>query len=291
MPFIPLGDSTPRLRIHRPWVTYGLLAACLLIFLYQNSLSHHDAALLVYGFGTIPAVLFGEAELSPALKELPAWATTISYQFLHGGWDHLIGNLLFLFVFADNVEDCLGHRRFLVFYLLCGVIAALAHALLDPMSEAPLIGASGAISGVLGAYLVLHPFARLVVLLVFIPLMLPAWLLLAFWFGWQFIAAQGDATGPVAWWAHIGGFAAGAVLVVFFRQAGVPLFARAPPKRIGFRVPRSGQPKSYAPPPPPPPQQPGAQPNPWARPSPPDLDTETQGPWGQRPDDRDKTRD
>ncbi len=133
----------------------------------------------------------------------------------------------------------MGHVRFLAFYLITGILAGLAHVAVAPLSEAPLIGASGAISGVLGAYLILHPFARLVVLLVFIPLMLPAWLLLLFWFGFQFFASQADGTGPVAWWAHIGGFAAGALLVAFFRQSGVPLFAREPPRRISLMVPRS----------------------------------------------------
>ncbi len=240
MPFLPLGDSNPRLRIDRPYVSYALLASCFFIFLFQSTLTIRDGAILVYGFGLIPAVLTGEAQLSSNLEELPAWATLFSYQFLHGGWDHLIGNLLFLWVFSDNVEDCLGYLRFLIFYLVTGVLAGLVHVVLDPGSEVPLIGASGAISGVLGAYLVLHPFARLVVLLVFVPLVLPAWLLLVGWFGFQFLAAQTDGTGPVAWWAHIGGFAAGALLVAVFRQRGVPLFARQPPRRIRLTVPRSG---------------------------------------------------
>ncbi len=240
MPFLPLGDSNPRLRIERPYVSYVLLGSCFFIFLYQSTLSLQADNVLVFGLGLIPAVLTGNADLAPHLEELPAWATLISYQFLHGGWDHLIGNLLFLWVFSDNVEDCMGHRRFAAFYLITGVIAGLVHVAIDPASRSPLIGASGAISGVLGAYLMLHPFARLVVLLVFVPLILPAWILLAIWFGFQFVAAQADGTGPVAWWAHIGGFAAGAFLVVFFRQRGVPLFARQPPRRIRITLPKSG---------------------------------------------------
>lgn len=245
MPFLPLGDSNPRLRIERPYVSYVLLASCFFIYLYQSTLNYQDDGILVFGFGLIPAVLTGEAQLAPYLEELPAWATLLSYQFLHGGWDHLIGNLLFLWVFSDNVEDCLGHRRFVVFYLVTGVVAGLVHVAIEPSSEVPLIGASGAISGVLGAYLLLHPFARLVVLIVFVPLVLPAWLLLAGWFGFQFIASQADGTGPVAWWAHIGGFAAGAILVIFFRQRGVPLLARQPPRRIRLTLPRSGS-RHYA---------------------------------------------
>lgn len=238
MPFLPLGDSTPRLRIERPYVSWTLIALCSLIFLVQNGMPRYEDAELIYGLGVIPAVLTGSAQLSEGLELLPAWATLVSYQFLHGGWDHLLGNMLFLWVFADNVEDCLGHLRFLIFYLLCGVAAALLHVAADAGAAVPLIGASGAISGVLGAYLVLHPFSRLVVILFFIPLVLPAWVLLAGWFAFQFFSAQSDAS-PVAWWAHIGGFAVGALLVPFFRQSGVPLFASSPPRRITLRVPRT----------------------------------------------------
>jgi len=241
VPFLPLGDSNPRLRIERPYGCYALIVACLFVFLIQIGLDHGAAARLVYGYGVIPAVLSGAAELAPQLEAIPAWATLISYQFLHGGWDHILGNLLFLWVFGDNVEDCLGHYRFLAFYLLCGVAAGLLHVAIDPDSTAPLIGASGAISGVLGAYLILHPFARLVILLGFlIPLVLPAWILLAGWFAFQFFASQADS-GPVAWWAHIGGFVVGAALVPFFRQRGVPLFSRAPPRRIRLRMPATGR--------------------------------------------------
>ncbi|MBC6406496.1 MAG: rhomboid family intramembrane serine protease [Rhodospirillales bacterium] len=273
MPFVPLGDSNARVRISRPFVSYALLASCFLIYLYQSTLTLQADGVLVYGFGLIPAVLTGEAQLSRALEQVPAWMTLISYQFLHGGWDHLIGNLLFLWVFSDNVEDSLGHIRFPIFYISTGIVAGFAHAAIEPGSEVPLIGASGAISGVLGAYLVLHPFARLVVLLFFIPLVLPAWLLLAGWFGFQFFAAQADGTGPVAWWAHIGGFAAGAVLVVFFRQRGVPLIAREQPKGITFAFPRSGHP------PPEEPIQEAPQSHRSPRPEEPPP-----GPWGKRRD-------
>lgn len=287
MPFLPLGDSNPRLRIDRPYVSYVLLASCFFIFLYQTTLSYQDDGVLIYGFGLIPAVLSGEAQLAPYLEELPAWATLLSYQFLHGGWDHLIGNLLFLWVFSDNVEDCLGHLRFLVFYLITGVIAGLVHVAIEPGSEVPLIGASGAISGVLGAYLLLHPFARLVVLIVFVPLVLPAWLLLAGWFGFQFFASQADGTGPVAWWAHIGGFAAGMILVVVFRQRGVPLFARQPPRRIRLTLPRSGS-RRYTQPDESAARPEDVNPGPWS--ARPDGDEQGSkghdagGPWGRRSD-------
>jgi len=225
MPFLPFGDDTERRRIDLPGVTWGLMAACFFVFIYQQGIPVAAEAEFVYGYGFIPAVLGSEAALTPELERLPGWLTLFTYQFLHGNWDHLLGNLLFLWIFGDNVEDALGHLRFLIFYVLCGVIAALAHFAAGPGSLAPLIGASGAISGVLGAYLLLHPFARIVVLLVVVPLKLPAWVLLLVWFGFQFVAL-GQSDGPVAWMAHIGGFIAGAVLVIPFRRRGVRLLAR-----------------------------------------------------------------
>ncbi len=226
MPFLPLGDENKRLRIRVPYVTWGLMAACFLVFIYQEGIAPLANEALVYGYGFIPAVLGGDAGLSGALERLPGPATLLTYQFFHGSWDHLLGNLLFLWIFGDNVEDAMGHLRFLLFYLLCGVLAGLAHYLMGPESLVPLIGASGAISGVLGAYLLLHPFARIVVLLVVLPLRLPAWALLLVWFGFQFVAlGKGDQDG-VAWVAHIGGFLCGAALLPAFKLRSVRLFAR-----------------------------------------------------------------
>src|SRR3546814_10004617 len=132
--------------------------------------------------------------------------------------------MLYLWVFGDNVEDAMGHARFLLFSLACGVLAPLAQVAVDPANATPLIGASGAISGVLGAYLILHPRARVLVPIVFIPLYLPAWLLLIFWFGFQFVSAfGGPAADNVGWWAHIGGFVAGVILVFVLRYKAVPL--------------------------------------------------------------------
>jgi len=297
LPFLPLSDGTPRVRIGLTYVTYGLLAACVIMFLYQLSVRHPIDMRLVYGLGSIPAVLLGEAQLPPGLEMLDPWMTLISYQFLHGGWDHIIGNLLFLWVFADNVEDVMGHGRFLVFYLLCGVLAGLAHVAADASSQAPLIGASGAISGVLGAYLVLHPFARLMVLIVFVPIVLPAWLLLIVWFGFQAISAWGDSTGPVAWWAHIGGFVAGAALIYFFKRPEVPLFAREAPRRITL-IPPSGRkpsdppwqspgpeqpaPDNWHDPAPDPEPNPEPRPNPWAGSRDEDPPARNPGPWGRK---------
>ncbi|GAB4351818.1 MAG: rhomboid family intramembrane serine protease [Kiloniellaceae bacterium] len=230
MPFIPLHDTTPRTLIARPWVSYGLILACVLFFFVQVSGGEEGFIRLIYGLGVIPAVLTGGAGLAPELAMADPFVTLLSYQFLHGGFMHLAGNMLYLWVFGDNVEDAMGHARFLAFYLLCGVAAALAQVAYNPAEATPLIGASGAISGVLGAYLILHPKARVLVPIVIIPLYLPAWLLLIFWFGFQFYAAFGaPAAENVGWWAHIGGFVAGAVLIFFFRYRAVPLFGLGDP--------------------------------------------------------------
>jgi membrane associated rhomboid family serine protease len=237
MPFIPLHDTTPRTLIARPWTTWGLIAVTALAFAVQLSGGEEGFLRLVYGLGVIPAVLTGAAELAPQIAAADPLVTLLSYQFLHGGLLHLGGNLLYLWVFGDNVEDAMGHARFLAFYLACGIVAALAQTAADPGNTTPLIGASGAISGVLGAYLILHPKSRILVPVVFIPLYLPAWLLLLFWFGFQFFSVFGPgAAQNVGWWAHIGGFVAGAVLVLVFRYKAVPLFGLGdPPGGITLR--------------------------------------------------------
>ena len=226
MPFLPLHDDQPRVLIQYPWVTWGLIAVCSLVFLHQASLTPVEGARLIFGLGMIPATVTGEGQLEPELVLVPPWATLVTATFLHGGWMHLIANMLYLWVFGDNVEDAMGHWRFLAFYLLCGVIAGLAHIAADPGSAIPTLGASGAISGVLGAALILHPKSRVLVPVLVIPLYLPAWALLIFWIGFQVwsAATAGPVGGGIAWWEHIGGFVAGALLVVPFRHRAVPLF-------------------------------------------------------------------
>ena len=237
MPFIPLHDTTPRYLIARPWTTWALILACALMYLLQVSGGPEGFARLVYGLGVIPATLTGQAELSARLVMADPWVTLFTSQFLHGGFMHLAGNMLYLWVFGDNVEDAMGHLRFLVFYLVCGAVAALAQVAVDPASATPTIGASGAISGVLGAYLILHPRSKVLVPVGFIPLYLPAWLVLLFWFGFQFFAAFGGPSAQnVGWWAHIGGFVAGMALVLVFRYRAVPLFGlKDPPGGITIR--------------------------------------------------------
>jgi membrane associated rhomboid family serine protease len=223
---IPLRDDNP-IR-STPVVTFTLIALCSLTFLWQISLSDNGQQQVAYLFGVIPAVLFGNAQLEG--QWIPASATILTSMFLHGGWLHLIGNMLYLWIFGDNVEDRLGRGRFFVFYLVCGAVAALGQGLADPKSEVPMIGASGAISGVLGAYLVLYPRAKVLVLLpllIFITTVrVPALVVLGIWFAGQMLSslvATPGAGGGVAFAAHVGGFVAGIVLVrVFLRDRRRP---------------------------------------------------------------------
>jgi membrane associated rhomboid family serine protease len=179
-------------------------------------------------YAVIPGELLGGEDLPPTIP-IPLWLTILSSMFLHGGLMHLLGNMLYLWIFGDNVEDAMGPVRFLVFYILCGTVAALAQIAIDPGSSVPLIGASGAIAGVLAAYFMLYPYARVLTLIpIFFFLRLvaiPAVFLLGFWFILQVISGAGSigADGGVAWFAHIGGFIAGAILVFPLRRRGVPV--------------------------------------------------------------------
>ncbi len=221
---IPLHDDNPATRV--PFITVGVIVLCVLTFLWQLSLgARMEQAILAYG--VTPAALLGNAS-SPATP----WPvlTILTSMFLHGGWMHLIGNMLYLWIFGNNVEDAMGHGRFILFYLACGTAAVFAQALPAPASTIPMIGASGAISGVLGAYLLLYPQAQVLVL---IPLglltrviRLPAMMVLGFWFLLQVVyTLLADPNQPgVAFGAHAGGFVAGMVLVPLFRRRGVRLF-------------------------------------------------------------------
>jgi len=225
---IPLRDDNPSER--KPIVTVTLLAMCVLVFFWQLAQGGRGGVLATYAFGLVPSVLFGINELPTEVARIPPTLTVLTSMFMHGGWMHLIGNMLYLWIFGDNVEDSMGHGRFVVFYLLCGVAAALAQAIPDPTSTIPMVGASGAISGVLGAYLLLYPHARV---LVAIPLgfilhtvRLPAGIVLVLWFVLQLVSnlMTQPGTGGVAFRAHIGGFVAGMALVFVFKRRGVRLF-------------------------------------------------------------------
>ena len=206
------------------------MALCIGIFLLQQAVPQERADAILLSFGMLPAVLFDARTLAPELDLLPAELTLLSSMFLHGGWMHLIGNMLFLWVFGDNIEDSMGHFRFLVFYLVCGIVAGLVHAWAEAASINPLIGASGAISGVLGAYIMLHPRVKVLILaFARVPLRLPAFLVIGAWLGLQVFNVLGGGGGNTAWWAHLGGFVAGVLLVPFFKRASIPLFDRGIP--------------------------------------------------------------
>ncbi|MDX1512871.1 MAG: rhomboid family intramembrane serine protease [Gammaproteobacteria bacterium] len=224
---IPLKDDNPVRTT--PFVSWSLMAICILVFLWQVSLGPRAGQEAVYALGVIPAVLLEGARLPPEVAWVSPELTIFTSMFMHGGWLHLIGNMLYLWIFSDNVEDSMGHARFIVFYLLCGVAAVFAQALPDPDSTIPMIGASGAISGVLGAYLLLYPHARVVVL---IPLgfisqivRMPAGMVLVLWFVLQLVQSMMAPKGAagVAFGAHIGGFLAGMALVSLFKKRRVRL--------------------------------------------------------------------
>lgn len=239
---IPISDDNPTLRT--PVVTYLLIAliAGVWIFIQGAGFDQQALASSVCNLGMVPGELTKLARLGDAVPIGPGMQcvvdqesinifTPITSMFLHGGWGHILGNLLFFWVFGNNIEDSMGRFRFLVFYLLCGLIAAGAHVLVDSASPVPTVGASGAISGVMGAYLVLYPRVRvrmLFILIIFIQIIsVPAWVALGWWIGWQVISGlpqltqASEASGGVAFWAHIGGFAAGALLVKVFENRSI----------------------------------------------------------------------
>lgn len=219
--FVPLKDDTPHKVIRFQFVTAVLVALNVAIFLVTGPLFGTEAAIgIAEGYGVVPVELLtvtGRGGSSLVAEPV----TLITYQFLHGGWLHLLSNMAFLWVFADNIEDAFGRFGFALFYVLCGIFAALVHALMSPTSAAPLIGASGAVSGVLGSYLLLYPKARIWVLVFMaFPMKLPALWILAAWIVFQFYSlfmATPDGLA-VAWWAHIGGFISGFFLTLVLRS-------------------------------------------------------------------------
>lgn len=216
---IPLRDDNPIRGI--PVVTIALIVLSAAVYLWQLSLPAESAQAAVYLLGFTPALLFGYAAFDAA-PWVPPGATIFTSMFLHGGFLHLAGNMLYLWIFGDNVEDRVGHGRFVVFYLVCGAFAALAQALSDTRSTIPMIGASGAVSGILGAYVVLYPRANVLVvvplLIVFYTVRVPALLVLGLWFGGQLLSslAVESGAGGVAFLAHVGGFIAGVALIRWF---------------------------------------------------------------------------
>lgn len=213
---IPLRDSVrPRTT---PFINWTLIAINIYIFYKEFLLPVPLLNQVFYQFGVIPVDIMNALSGGNALE--PVLFTLISATFLHGGWLHVLSNMLYLFIFGDNVEDRLGHAKYLLFYLLVGALASLAHVMSDPTSEVPLVGASGAVAGVLGAYFITYPKARvltLVPIIIFFTIIeVPAMAFLAIWFViqvFQGTASLGGVANPVAWWAHVGGFLAGIVLI------------------------------------------------------------------------------
>lgn len=204
---IPLRDTQPSNT--RPLITLLIIAVNVLVFMYEVSMEPVYLNYFIDRYGVVP--------------DRFQYADLLSSMFIHGGWLHLIGNMWFLWIYGDNVEDVLGHGKFVLFYLLCGIVAGLLHTFLNPYSRVPTVGASGAIAGVMGAYLVKFPHSRiltLVPIVVFLTTIeIPAVLMLAYWFVIQLFSGIGSvgysnvSRGGVAWFAHVGGFVAGAILV------------------------------------------------------------------------------
>jgi len=221
--FLPLHDNTPLTIIRFQFVTGFLILLNLAVFLMMQygNLGMSQLAFAT-SLGLVPGEIGSISFREMSLANIPEPLTLLTYTFIHGGWMHLLANLAFLWVFADNVEDVYGHFGFLVLYFVCGIVAASAHVLANPDSFAPLVGASGAVSGILGAYLVLYPKARVWVLLFMkVPLRISAgWALIA-WISFQFLSLYLDEPNGeviVAWWAHIGGFATGFLVTAMFRK-------------------------------------------------------------------------
>jgi membrane associated rhomboid family serine protease len=224
---IPISDDNP-VRL-TPFVTWLLILTCVLVYVWEFLLGRDmEAALNVLGF--TPASLSGGNFAPSEALGIPPFATIFISMFLHGSILHLAGNMLYLWIFGNNIEDAMGHFRFIVFYLVSGVIAALTMAYMDPTSRVPMVGASGAISGVLAAYILLYPRARVTVVIplgiVFWPFRVSAAWVVGLWFLTQLaLAAMTDPSKPgVAWWAHVGGFAAGLALTPLFKASDVPYF-------------------------------------------------------------------
>jgi membrane associated rhomboid family serine protease len=231
--FIPLHDTNPLKKISFPYVTVALIVLNVGIYVVLQTgwfIPLEDENLTA--FAVVPTQFLAStggdsSVLASGGVLVPERLTLVTYMFLHGGWIHLIGNMLFLWVFGDNIEDAMGHMRFIMFYLMCGIFAALAHTYMLPHSDLPLIGASGAVAGVISAYLILHPKVKVWVLALWrIPIRITAAWALGIWILAQFANLFFASEEAVAWWAHLGGLLAGAVLILFMRRRGVVLFDR-----------------------------------------------------------------
>lgn len=220
----PIKDDQP--RYSTPYVNWFLIVLNILIYLFQASLDPRSAELFARQFGVVPSHLSAFLAGSPKYT-LPAVVIPfVTSMFLHAGWMHVLGNMWFLYIFGDNVEDYLGHFKYLVFYVLCGLIAMTTQVAIYPNSTLPTVGASGAIAGILGAYFILYPRARVLTWFFVFVFYIPAWIMLGYWFVLQFmagavtlsVAQAGKDVGGVAVWAHVGGFVAGLVMIKLFPE-------------------------------------------------------------------------
>lgn len=237
---VPLRDENPT-RI-TPYVTYGLILTNVLVFLYELSLSPQELTRFFYGWAIIPCQLADVCPVALPASPFPEGFTLISAQFLHGGFLHLAGNMLFLWIFGNNVEDRLGHIKYLAFYLTCGILASLTQWYFSSTSAIPSLGASGAIAGVMGAYILRYPRVQVLTLIplgiIFTTVRVPAFFFLGFWFFQQALygiasleapANIGMEGGGIAYWAHAGGFVFGAILGPL-----LGLFSPEEPRNVGF---------------------------------------------------------
>ncbi len=220
----PIRDDAP--RFSTPYVNYFLLALNTLVFLFELMLPPPVRDQFMFAFGVVPSHITGFVRGVPGMPAGVAFVPILTSMFLHASWMHLIFNMWALYIFGDNIEDYLGHFRYLIFYLLAGIAASLIHTVFNPLSRLPSVGASGAIAGVMGAYFILYPSARVLTLVpffFFFFVWLPAWVVLGFWFLGQFlsgaatsIASSSQTSGGIAFWAHVGGFVAGVALIKLF---------------------------------------------------------------------------
>lgn len=232
--FIPIKDNVPTIR--KPYFTIGLIVANALVFLFSIMQGARGFQMITVQYGYIPYELISSVELTPHLAA-SAWLTPFTSMFMHGGWMHLIGNMLFLWIYGNNVEDYFGRIKFLLFYLLSGLAAITLYTLFSPSSNIPLVGASGAIAGVMGAYMVLYPRAKVTVLVIlfFIQFItLPVKVVLGVWFAYQLLMSLVGSSGGggVAWMAHVGGFVFGYVIMKLI----VKIFGRGSTPSGGQRV-------------------------------------------------------
>ncbi len=243
--FIPLHDANSLKHIKLQYVTFGLIAANIVVYFFTSLGSEQFGARDGLRPRLHPVGRLRHGRTAAGSGRRSGDLTYVSYAFLHGDIFHLGGNMLFLWVFGDNVEDALGHVKFLIFYLLCAIAGALFHGLLAPLSQVPLIGASGAIAGVVAAYLILHPRVKIWILAFGrIPLRIPAYITLVLWILFQFVMFGAGGEDQISWACHIGGIIAGAVLVLILRNRDVPLFDReiVTPRAVVVKQPSAVRP-------------------------------------------------